>query len=196
MVSTSGRLPCRKVIHAVGPKWDSMADKRVKDGDLTTQERYLKFAITNSMKEAKDCRSIAIPGVSSGVFGFPRDLCANVILDAVLDFCRENSYCKLSEIHLINNDDMTVSAFADELRKRFAGERQFKEQVNRGPTALGLRAKTKEGGWEITKSPRSLTTQSIRIVVKVGDLAQEQVIIVGKDFISEREYKQINLLSK
>lgn len=175
MVSTAGRLPCHKVIHAVGPKWDSMADKRVKEGDPTAQERYLRFAITNSMKEAKDCRSIAIPAVSSGVFGFPRGLCAKVILDAVLDFCRENPHCKLSDIHLINNDDTTVGAFAEEVRKRFSGERKFKEQVNRGPTAFGHGAKTKDGVWGITKIPRSLITQGIRIIVKVGDLAQEQV---------------------
>ena len=133
VITTAGTLPCKHVIHAVGPKWDQVADRKKRSGEVTKQERYLKQAITSSLKEAKSLRSIAIPAISSGVFGFPRDLCAQVILDAVLDFCKENPHCTLSEIHLINNDDPTVKVFADELRGRFAQERGFTDHKNRTP---------------------------------------------------------------
>ena len=178
MVSTAGRLPCSKVIHAVGPRWDFAADKLVKDRERKKKERYLRLAVTSSLKEAAKLRSIAIPAVSSGVFGFPRDLCVKVILDAVLDFCEDNPTSKLSEIHLINNDDDTVTAFAKEMKKRFSEETNFIDKKHRRPAAaLGVGARSTEGGMRMTMIPRSLTTEGIRITVKVGDLAKEQVII-------------------
>ena len=177
MVTTAGKLPCKQVIHAVGPKWDSTADKMLKESKTTKQERYLKYAVISSLKEAAKLTSIAIPAVSSGVFGVPRNLCAKVILDAVLDFCEETPHCRLSEIHLINNDDPTVTAFAEEMRTRFAKERNFKEPKSRRPaSAVGLGANSRASGVKMTRTPRSLTTQGIRITVKVGDLAKEQVI--------------------
>ena len=175
MVSTAGRLPCNQVIHAVGPKWDPTADKLRKEGETTKQERYLKFAITNSLKEATKLRSIAIPAVSSGVFGVPRDICAKVIVDAILDFCKENPRCNLSDIHLINNDEPTVSAFAKEMKKRFDKNRNLKEPSNyRTPVAAYGFTRDSNASAE-----KSFTTQGIRITVKAGDLAKEQVMIVN-----------------
>ena len=177
MVSTAGKLACKKVIHAVGPKWDHEATKKVRDGDETKQERYLKYAVAKSVKEAMKYNSIAIPAISSGVFGFPRDLCAKVILNAVLEFCEENAACRLSEIHLINNDLTTVRAFEAEMRKRFAAKRDFRDHKDQSTdTANALRASYGPGVFGMSKTPRSLITpQGIRITMKVGDLAKEQV---------------------
>ncbi|XP_068692521.1 protein mono-ADP-ribosyltransferase PARP14-like isoform X2 [Montipora foliosa] len=182
MVSTAGKLACKKVIHAVGPKWDYQATKQVREGDETKQERYLKYAVTNSVKEAMKYNSIAIPAISSGVFGFPRELCAKVILNAVLEFCEENAACRLSEIHLINNDSTTVRAFEAEMRERFAAERNFRDHKDHSPdTAIALGANYGPGVFGMSKTPRSLMTpQGIRITMKQGDLAKEQAdIIVG-----------------
>ena len=179
MVSKAGRLPCNKVIHAVGPRWDIEANKLLKEGKPTKQERYLRYAVTSSLKEAIKLRSIAIPAVSSGVFGVPHYLCARVILDAVLDFCDENPTCKLSQIHLIDYDDTTVSAFADEMKRRFAKEKNFKKHEDRRPAAAAFAfgAGSRAGGVERTQTPRSFATQGIHITVKVGDLAKEQVTV-------------------
>ena len=175
MVTTAGMLPCKKVIHAFGPRWDFAADRVKKNEKETKQERYLKYAITSSLKEAKGVRSIAIPAVSSGVFGFPRDLCAKVILDAVLDFCKTNPHCELSEIHLINNDDPTVKEFAEELRRRFAKERNFTDHKSSRPTSSAVGTASRESGVRTIRAQRSFTTQGIRVTVKSGDLAKEQV---------------------
>ena len=175
MVSAAGKLPCSQVIHAVGPRWDYTASKLLKEGKTPKQERYLKYAITSSLKEAANLRSVAIPAVSSGVFGVPRDLCARVILDAVLDFCAENPTCKLSEIHLIDSDDNSVRAFTEEMKRRFAEEGTFKEERNRSPVvAFGFQAKSRAAGVVMTRTARSFTSHGIRITVKVGDLAKEQ----------------------
>ena len=188
MVSKAGKLPCNKVIHAVGPRWDIEANKLLKEGKPTKQERYLKFAVKSSLKEAIKLRSIAIPAVSSGVFGVPRDVCARVILDAVLDFCDDNPTCKLSQIHLIDNDDTTVSAFAEEMKRRFAQEKNFNEHEDRRPAAAAFAfgAGSRANGVERTQTPRSFTTQGIHITVKVGDLAKEQVAVFETFFMSFR----------
>ena len=183
VMTTAGSLPCKQVIHAVGPRWDFTADKKKRSGEVTKQERYLKQAITGSLEKAKSLRSIAIPAVSSGIYGFPRDLCAQVILDAVLDFCQDHPHCTLSEIHLINNDDPTVKVFAEELRGRFAQERNFIEHKNRTPprSVAGTTNKPDRGDVTTTGTKMSLTTQGIRITVKSGDLAKEQVLAAKLD---------------
>ena len=176
MVTPSGMLPCDSIVHTVGPKWDSKADAVRRNGGETQQERVLKFSIRNCLKETARLKSIAIPAVSSGVFGFPRDLCAQVIIDAVLDFCDTNPSCKLSEIHLVNNDPVTVNVFAEEMRKRFAGESQFEDKENPALSGSGSHVQMSSAGRRPKGTPRSVTTaEGVRITVKVGDLAQEQV---------------------
>ena len=59
-----GRLKCRYIIHAVGPSGDGEEERR----DFKTAiEKVLFLAEENKLK------SIAIPSVASGVFGFPKD---------------------------------------------------------------------------------------------------------------------------
>ena len=176
MVSTPGRLACKKVVHAVGPRWDLRAKKLADEGEETKQERLLKYAVANSLKEAMTCRSVAIPAISSGVFGFPRDLCAKVILDAVLDFCIKNPMCTLSDIRLINIDSPTVQAFEEEMKTRFRAETNFKERSHTPEPAFAVGPKPHAFGMLKTQSPYLVTPQNIRITVKPGNLAKEQVI--------------------
>ena len=178
-VTSAGKLPCKLIIHAYGPKWDLEADRKRRGEEETKQERYLKCAIASCLEKAKDLRSIAIPAVSSGVYGFPRGLCAEVILNTVLEFCKENPHSKLSEIHLINNDDPTVKVFADELRKRFGTDRNFNDQKSSRPTpsTAVVGAVSRAKGVAMKETPRSFTTQGICITVKSSDLAKEQVFI-------------------
>jgi len=177
LTTSAGMLPCKKVIHAYGPRWDFEADRKRRDEEQTKQERYLRCAIASSLEKAKDLRSIAIPAVSSGVFGFPRDLCAEVILNTVLEFCKKNPHCKLLEIHLINNDDVTVKVFADELRRGFGTEINFTDQKSSRPATSVATTVSRAKGMTMMGSPRSFTTQRIRITVKSGDLAKEQVLV-------------------
>ncbi|KAJ7374848.1 positive regulation of interleukin-4-mediated signaling pathway [Desmophyllum pertusum] len=175
-----GRYLANKLSMLLGRNGIPRRIERKRMKNETKQKRLLKYAITNSLKEAKGLRSIAIPAVSSGIYGFPRDLCAQVILDAVLDFCAENPHCKLSEIHLIDNDDSTVKAFAEESRRRFAKETGFIDHKNTRPTSSVVGAKVRASRVKMMRTPRSFTTQGIRITVKSSDLAKEQAdILVG-----------------
>ena len=178
VVSTPGRLACKKVVHAVGPRWDFKNNRRLHDGEETKEERLLKYAVTNALREAMQYNSIAIPAISSGVFGFPRDLCAKVILDAVLDFCHKNPMSKLLDIRLINIDTPTVQAFEKEMKTRFRSEKNFREHKGHTPgPALALGPQRAELGMLKSQSQSQyLVTQNIRLTVKPGNIAEEQVI--------------------
>jgi len=179
-ITTARMLPCKHVIHAYGPRWDSEADRARRNEEETKQERCLRHAVASSLKKARDLRSIAIPTVSSGVFNFPCDLYVKVILNTVLEFCKEDPHCKLSEIHLINNDDATVKVFADELRRRFRTERNFTDLKSSKPATSVAGIVSRAKGMAMMGPPRSLITQGIRITVKSSDLAKEQAdILVG-----------------
>uniref|UniRef100_A0A3B3RLA1 Macro domain-containing protein n=1 Tax=Paramormyrops kingsleyae TaxID=1676925 RepID=A0A3B3RLA1_9TELE len=73
IITEAGQLPCQYVIHAVGPRFS--------DWDRSTAVRLLRRVVRQALNlvVAKGCRSVAIPAISSGIFGFPLDLCAETI---------------------------------------------------------------------------------------------------------------------
>ncbi len=101
----SGKLPCRYVIHAVGPRWG--------EGD---EEDKLMSAIHGSLQLADrlSLGSIAFPAVATGIFGFPKPLAARVILASIHEYLAENPACKLKLIRLVLFDQETLQAFVDE----------------------------------------------------------------------------------
>ncbi|XP_068102459.1 macro domain-containing protein LMOf2365_2748-like [Hyperolius riggenbachi] len=103
-VTRPGNLPCKCLIHAVGPMWSS--------GIADRCEAELSECIKNVLEyvEKSQVNSVAIPAVSSGIFGFPLELCADVIVRTVHSFMYNTTSKHLKEIRLVNNDDKTVDA--------------------------------------------------------------------------------------
>jgi len=63
---------------------------------------------------------VALPAISSGIFGFPRDLCAYHFFRAAEDFSKEHTKDKsLKVVRFTNFDDLTVGYFVDEFKKRY-----------------------------------------------------------------------------
>lgn len=71
-------LPCRYVIHTVGPVWR---------GGHHNEDALLRSCYEACLREAEahDVRSIAFPLISTGVYGFPRDRAARIALDVLKD---------------------------------------------------------------------------------------------------------------
>lgn len=108
-VTTAGKLPAKYVIHAVGPRWG--------EGD---EDNKLKRAILSSLKLAseKNLTSIAIPAISSGIFGFPKDRCAEILIRESAGYLKENPKTSLREINICLFDDETVKIFLKEFKKQ------------------------------------------------------------------------------
>lgn len=82
-VTGGGNLRASYVIHAVGPMYG--------EGD---DDAKLRNATLNSLARAteKGMKSIAFPAISTGIFGFPKDRCAQIMLKAATEFLKnENS---------------------------------------------------------------------------------------------------------
>jgi putative ATPase len=100
---TSGRnLLCRYVIHAVGPVWG--------DGE---EDAKLIAAVTGSMKAAErlSLSSLAMPALSTGIFGFPKQRAAGVIFSAIQNHFSENPASSLKQVRLVLNDQATADVF-------------------------------------------------------------------------------------
>jgi len=63
--------------------------------------------------------SVALPAISSGIYRFPKPLCAEILVDAAVEFCREHPDSTVREIRFTNYDQPTVDVFAAEFRQRF-----------------------------------------------------------------------------
>lgn len=73
VVTSGGKLKARWVIHAVGP--------RMGEGD---EDRKLASATSAALARAeeKGCRSVAFPAISTGIFGYPKERCAPIMIRA------------------------------------------------------------------------------------------------------------------
>jgi len=109
-ITGAGRLPCRYVIHAVGPVWGS--------GDEVTK---LASAVRSALQLATEhgLHSVSLPAISSGIFGFPKPLCAQVMLETVERYLSEHAGGPLREVNLCNIDQQTASIFQEEARRRW-----------------------------------------------------------------------------
>ena len=106
--TSAGSLPCRYVIHAVGPVWG--------EGD---EEGKLAAAILGSLKLAErlNLTSIAFPAISTGIYRFPIPLAAQVMLAAIRGYLADNPTSRLELIRLVLFDHETWQAFADALEQ-------------------------------------------------------------------------------
>jgi O-acetyl-ADP-ribose deacetylase len=82
---TSGyNLPARFIIHTVGPIWH---------GGMSNEENLLKNCYLNSLNIAREHNftSVAFPNISTGIYGFPKDLAAQIAVSEVKDFLSQET---------------------------------------------------------------------------------------------------------
>jgi O-acetyl-ADP-ribose deacetylase (regulator of RNase III) len=105
VVTTAGNLPCKSVIHAVGPQMG--------EGD---EDAKLKDTIHSILQLASDKKfsSVSIPAISSGIFGFPKDRCAKILVSETQKFVKENQDTSVQLVEFCIYDDETYSHFEKE----------------------------------------------------------------------------------
>ncbi len=95
-VTGGGRLKARYVIHAVGP--------RMGEGD---EDAKLARAIRSVLATAAErgFQTISVPAISAGIFGFPRDRCASILVGETAAFLRrEETSLRLAEFCIFDRE--------------------------------------------------------------------------------------------
>ena len=111
-ITTGGNLKARYVIHAVGP--------RMGEGD---EDRKLADATSNSLHLAQEegLKSIAFPAISTGIFGFPKDRCARIMLSTVAETLKKEE-TTLEEVIFCLWGEESLEVFQNEAEELFQSE--------------------------------------------------------------------------
>jgi O-acetyl-ADP-ribose deacetylase (regulator of RNase III) len=100
-------LNAKYIIHTVGPVWR---------GGYRDESEQLASCYQSSLKLAKEkkIRTVAFPGISTGVYGFPKDLAAVIAINETRRFLLKNSYPE--KVLFIAYDDESFEAYRKNLQ--------------------------------------------------------------------------------
>ncbi|XP_042699055.2 uncharacterized protein LOC101950235 isoform X2 [Chrysemys picta bellii] len=178
VITDAGNLPCKQVIHAVGPRW--------RDHEPEKCVRLLKRAIKESLQlaETYNHHSIAIPAISSGIFGFPLKLCAQSIAKSIKETLEDSpgESC-LREIHLVDFTEKTVQVLTDALKDVFT---EKSPQLSLLPQSKTGHQPRESRGAQNRKDLQMVTTdEGLSVILEKRDIqdATTDVIVssVGQD---------------
>lgn len=107
VVTTGGELPAKHVIHTVGPVW--------KDGTDNERET-LADAYRSSLRLATETgiKTVAFPAISTGVYGFPKELAAAIAYSTICGYLKRKSLPR--EVHLVFFSEKDYTVFLDSIR--------------------------------------------------------------------------------
>ena len=85
------------------------------EGGQKDEDNSLHSALYNSLSEchSRQLSSLAVPAISSGIFGFPKARCAKVLFSSVLEFFRAEPKSSVNLVRFTNFDKPTVEVFKD-----------------------------------------------------------------------------------
>jgi len=105
VITSGGNLKAKFVIHAVGPIWK---------GGKYSEDEILYSAVRSSLLLAheKNLKSISIPAISTGIFGFSKERASSTILKAIKDFINEfDGKTTIENIRVCLYDEETYNIF-------------------------------------------------------------------------------------
>ncbi|PKN92407.1 MAG: macrodomain protein [Chloroflexi bacterium HGW-Chloroflexi-6] len=101
-VTGAGNLPCRYVLHAVGPVWG--------EGN---EDAKLADAVRGALSVAArlGLSSLSLPAISTGIFGFPKERAALIIFSTIEAFFASQADSPLKQVRLVLFDQPTLDVF-------------------------------------------------------------------------------------
>ena len=107
-----GSLKCKFIIHAIGPSVGiNITGENIMELSNSLNESY-KLANMNGITR------ISVPAISIGYFGFPKEKCANVIIETTKKWITDNASC-IQEIRFTNYDEDVCLIFKEEFIRAF-----------------------------------------------------------------------------
>ncbi|XP_068444554.1 protein mono-ADP-ribosyltransferase PARP14-like isoform X2 [Clinocottus analis] len=174
VVTTGGNLKCKKLLHAVGPVGGKAGGR-----ERILMEKCVQSAL--NLAEMMEFRSIAIPCISSGLFGVPVAVCADAIVTAVKEFASQGQR-SLSRVILIDNRGEVVRAMKEACDRLLQG----RSSGNAAPRDLGFQSEATcgapEDGVHVEIIQGTIETQQVDCLV---------IPMVGHNPISTRVGKDL-----
>uniref|UniRef100_A0A3B3CK32 Poly [ADP-ribose] polymerase n=1 Tax=Oryzias melastigma TaxID=30732 RepID=A0A3B3CK32_ORYME len=174
ITGAGGQLQCKKVIHAVGPVFETTkAQKSV---------ALLKKAVKESLDLAADngFASVALPAISKNL-SFPLDQCTLSIVTAVREYCDE---CyddnRLRKIHLVDSDDSVVQAFENAVKQVFGNHGVSHSQQAIPPKDVKKKSPTSDPFLCEVK-----TKEGLRIILKKGNIEASKTEVTVNTVFSD-----------
>ena len=101
VVTTAGNLPAQYVIHTVGPVWN---------GGNEQEAALLAACYRNSLLLATEigARTVAFPGISTGVYRFPKPYAAEIAAREVLDFLTQSTALDYGVFVVFDEDNYRI----------------------------------------------------------------------------------------
>ncbi|NXM11951.1 PAR14 polymerase, partial [Ploceus nigricollis] len=193
VMTRAGKLPCKSVIHAVGPRWSGEKSEMCVN--------LLKKTVKNCLQLAETYRhcSIALPAISGGIFGFPMELCTYSIVSSIKETLEESKgNSSLKEVHLVGFAQDNIQAFSKAFREVFSESSASYRSLHHVSTVPQPRQRRTSK--RIKNFPFITTQEGLNIVLQTGsieDAATSIVVIsVGKDLQLDRGPLGKALLSK
>ena len=111
-ITSGGDLEADYVIHAVGPVYDAVSPSKAAD--------LLASAVSSALQMADDhdLKSIALPAISTGIFGYPMEKAAEVMLEAAIAYAKSDT--GLERIVFCLYGQSSFDVFAEELEEQMA----------------------------------------------------------------------------
>ncbi|XP_036601137.1 protein mono-ADP-ribosyltransferase PARP14-like isoform X1 [Trichosurus vulpecula] len=172
VVSTAGQLPYKQVIHAVGPKWTQKHAHRC--------VQLLKNAITECLYLAglNGHTSIAIPALSSGVFGFPLKECAETIIQSIKEnFQDSQNKHSLKKIHLVDSSEETAQTLSKAVRTIFKDALSSENSLPRTPVE-NQKTTLRESTEHRNVLDSIQTSEHLSIILMRGDVQDVQTDLI------------------
>ncbi len=110
VITTAGSLKAKWVIHTVGPRWGE-----------GVEDRKLENAILSSLALAEEqgLETISLPAVSAGIFGFPHDRCAEIIVSSIISYLKSHPKGSLRRVDVCLLGGPLLEHFVSAMKKMF-----------------------------------------------------------------------------
>ncbi|NWV19113.1 PAR14 polymerase, partial [Origma solitaria] len=169
VITGAGKLPCKSVIHAVGPRWSNEEPQKCTWLLKKTVKKCLQLA------EMYNYRSIAMPAISGGIFAFPLELCTHSILSSIKETLEESKgNNSLKKVHLVAFAQDSIQAFSKAFREVFSDfSTSFRSQAS---TVSQYRKRNISQHFK--NLPFITTEEGLNIVLETGSIEDATTSIV------------------
>uniref|UniRef100_A0A3Q4HIS3 Macro domain-containing protein n=1 Tax=Neolamprologus brichardi TaxID=32507 RepID=A0A3Q4HIS3_NEOBR len=182
IVTNAGMLPCKKIIHAVGP----CLPIKPTHSEFSLAKRQLEQAIRSILDrvEKDQLDTVAIPAISSGLFNYPLSECAETIVSTVRDYYEFSSsrWNLPREILFVNHDEPTVTEMMNACHKILAPHQHYQLAPQGQAPGTHTSGATKT-------SNISIQIRNVLLALKSDNIEEQKTDVIVNTTSLERDLK-------